>query len=90
MSLKTRLKNLESAAHTENKDMCIFITTAYPTGQIKPPVIGYRSNDIKCMRFENESDDDLRARIKSAALEQAIRQDCGVKSALVFEIFDDD
>lgn len=26
----------------------------------------------------------------AAALEQAMRQDCGVKSALVFEIFDDD
>jgi len=90
MSLKARLKNLESAAQIETKDICIFITTAYPTGQIKPPVIGYRSDNVQCMRLENENDDDLQARIKSAALEQITRQDCGLKVALVFEIFDDD
>jgi hypothetical protein len=41
------------------------------------------------MRFENEHDDDLQARVQLAVLEKTPRQNCGLKVALVFEIFDD-
>jgi hypothetical protein len=90
MSLKARLKRLESAIKPENKDVCIFITTVYPAGQNKPPVVGYRSDGIQVMRFANEYDDDLQSRAESVILEKTARQDCGLKVALVFEIFDDD
>jgi hypothetical protein len=87
MSLKTRLKRLESAIKPEHKDVCIFMTTVYPAGQTKPPVIGYRSDGIQIIRFENEHDDDLQERVQLAVLEKTARQNCGLKVALVFEIF---
>ena len=90
MSLKARLKRLESVIKPENKDVCIFINTICPAKQTKPPVIGYRSDDIQVMRLENETDDDLGSRAKSVILEKTARQDCGLKVALVFEIFGDD
>ena len=38
---------------------------------------------------QNEHDDDLQARAKSTVLEQTTRQDCGLKFAMIHEIFDD-
>lgn len=90
MSLKARLKRLESVIKPENKDVCIFMTTVYPAGETKPPIIGYHSDGIQVMRFENEHDDELQARAESVILDKTARQDCGLKFALVFEIFDDD
>ena len=90
MSLKARLKRLESVIKPENKDVCIFINTICPAKQTKPPVIGYRSDDIQVMRLENENDDDLQSRVQLALLEKTARQSCGIKVALVFEIFDYD
>lgn len=90
MSLKTRLAKLESVAKIENKDMCIFITCAYPDGEIEPPIIGYRSNKVTCMRLENESDQDLKKRVQIAALDAVQRQDCGLKVAIIFEIYEND
>lgn len=78
MNLKARLKKLESAVKIENKDMCIFIV-----GKSEPPVIGYSHNGVRYMRLENESDDDLKARVESIALQQATRQECGLKVAIV-------
>jgi hypothetical protein len=89
MSLKTRLKNLESSTQPKHEDMCLFIVGAYPAGKTKPPIIGYCSDGIRVMRFENEHDDDLQARAKSTVLEQTTRQDCGLKFAMIHEIFDD-
>lgn len=90
MSLKTRLKNLEKTTSNENKDLCIFIVGAYTADQIEPPVIGYSHNGVKYMRLENENDDALKARIKSIALKQTTRQDCGVKVALIHTLNKDD
>ena len=88
MTLKTRLAKLETIKQPKQNDVCMFITSVYPTGQIKPPVIGYSYNDVKILRLENENDGDLKARVESAALENTIRQPCGVKAVLVFEIMD--
>ena len=87
MSLKTRLQRLESVIKPESKDVCIFMTTVYPAGEMKPPVLGYRSDGIQIIRFENEHDDDLQERVQLAVLEKTARQNCGLKVALVFEIF---
>jgi hypothetical protein len=87
MSLKTRLQRLESVIKPESKDVCIFMTTVYPAGEMKPPVLGYRSDSIQVMRFENENDDDLQARAESVILDKTARQNCGLKFALVFEVF---
>lgn len=83
MNLKTRLAKLETIKQPKQDDICLFIVGEYPTGQIKPPVIGYSHEGVKYMRHENEKDDDLIARVKSIALEQTIRQDCGLKVALI-------
>lgn len=89
MSLKTRLKKLESITQPENIDRCIFITCAYPVDKIKPPVIGYQSGDIQVMRLENESDDDLAERVKVAALAKAQSNCNGDKVVFIFEILAD-
>jgi hypothetical protein len=68
MNLKSRLKNLETIAAPQfDYPTCIYLVGAYPKGQIKPPVIGYAHNGVKYMRLENESDDDLQARVNASA-----------------------
>ena len=91
MTLKTRIKKLELSTKTDkdDKDTCIFIVGAYPKEQIKPPVIGYKHENDIYMRLPNENDEELKNRVSDLALEKTIRQECGVKVALVFEVLDE-
>ena len=86
MSLKTRLQRLESVIKPESKDVCIFMTTVYPAGEMKPPVLGYRS-DIKLCVLKTKMMMTLQARAESVILDKTARQNCGLKFALVFEVF---
>ena len=90
MNFKAQLKNLESKAPQGEKITCIYIIGVYPTGQTKPPVIGYGCEAGRYMRLENENDDDLHERVNAGVTEYLARPECNKSALMIQEILKND